>query len=509
MSDRPAAKVKIGRVTTKAINWARVAAQSGAPPKPDRSLTFVLPTPPPGVVPEGAETMAMDQEIVAAYGWAQQAGFFGEGLGWLGYSYLAELTQRPEYRRGAEIIAKTLTRKWIKMVATGKADKSEKLKALDVALKRFKVRDAFRRACELDGFFGRSQIYFDTGATDRPDELRTPLPIDAKKIGKGSLKRLGVIEPMWTYPNDYNSSDPLRPDYYVPQTWFIQGKLVHTSRLLTFVGRELPDILKPAYVFGGLSLTQMAKPYVDNWLRTRQSVSDLIYNFSTMTLATDMVALQESTAGLDGLLSRVMAFNNFRSNRGTMLINKSTEELSNVSVPLGTLDHLQAQAQEQMASVQGIPLVVLLGITPSGLNASTDGEIRTWYDWCHAQQEDFFSDNLKRCIDVIQLSEFGEIDPDIGFEFVPLWELDEAGRAATRQVNATTDQTYVDMGALDPADVRQALAGEENNRYAGVDLSGPPPEPPDDDDTDGGGGLGESIAKRGEEGSETEANSGV
>jgi hypothetical protein len=44
---------------------------------------------------------------------------------------------------------------------------------------------------------------------------------------------------------------------------------VHRSRLLTFIGRELPDILKPAYAFGGLSMSQMLKPYVDNRLRSR------------------------------------------------------------------------------------------------------------------------------------------------------------------------------------------------------------------------------------------------
>ncbi|WP_198327721.1 hypothetical protein [Mesorhizobium sp. WSM1497] len=34
--------------------------------------------------------------------------------------------------------------------------------------------------------------------------------------------------------------------------------------------------MKPTYSFGGLSLSQMVKPYVDNWLETRQSVNDII-----------------------------------------------------------------------------------------------------------------------------------------------------------------------------------------------------------------------------------------
>ena len=39
------------------------------------------------------------------------------------------------------------------------------------------------------------------------------------------------------------------------------GRQVHTSRILTFIGRPVPDLLKPAYSFGGLSLVQLG--YVD------------------------------------------------------------------------------------------------------------------------------------------------------------------------------------------------------------------------------------------------------
>ena len=111
------------------------------------------------------------------------------------------------------------------------------------------------------------------------------------KIGKGMLKRLRVIEPVWTYPSSYNATDPLKPDWYKPSSWFVQGKEVHSTRLLTFIGREVPDLLKPAYSFGGLSMSQMVKPYVDNWLRVRQSVSDLISTFSTSGIKTEHVEL--------------------------------------------------------------------------------------------------------------------------------------------------------------------------------------------------------------------------
>jgi hypothetical protein len=69
---------------------------------------------------------------------------------------------------------------------------------------------------------------------------------------------------------------------------------------------------------------------------------------------------------------------------------RSRKRLS-LLTPRWALSMLQAQAQEQMAAVSSIPLVKLLGIAPTGLNASSDGEIRVFYDYIHALQQSIFS----------------------------------------------------------------------------------------------------------------------
>jgi uncharacterized protein len=229
------------------------------------------------------------------------------------------------------------------------------------------------------------------------------------KVGKGSLKRIRVIEPVWTYPSRYNATDPLKPDWYKPSSWFVQGKEVHSTRLLTFIGREVPDLLKPAYSFGGLSMSQMIKPYVDNWLRVRQSVSDLISTFSTSGIKTDLSNFL--AAGGDELFKRLVLFNRNRDNQGLLVLDKNNEDYFNVSTPLGTLDQLQAQAQEHMASVSRIPLVKLLGISPAGLNASSEGEIETFDDTINAAQEAQIRPNLTRLMHFVMLSLWGAVDP--------------------------------------------------------------------------------------------------
>lgn len=481
-------------VTKSARKPMNIRSLTPAEIVPDRDPTyiadpFLMSEPPPGVVPramDGAK-LAMDWagDITATYSWAIQ-GAFREGIGFLGYPYLAQLTQRPEYRRISEIIALEMTRKWVKVTAKGDS-KSPKVGEMEDALKTFNIQALFRHASELDGFFGRGQIFIDTGKALDSDTLSQPLILDPRTVEQGSLKGFRCVEPYWSYPSAFNSNDPLAPNFYQPQVWYVNGTQVHVSRLLTFVSRELPDILKPSYVFGGLSMSQMAKPYVDNWLRTRQSVSDLIHSFSTMVLSTDLSSILMDGAGANQLIHRAQLFTQTRDNRGLMMVNLGTEELTNVSTPLSGLDALQAQSQEQMASVAGIPLVILLGITPSGLNASSDGEIQVFYAKIAADQEALFRPRLQIVFDLIQLHLWGEIDPDLGFEFNSLWEEDEEDLAANRKTQADTDAVYVQMGAVAPEEVRERLASDDSSPYHGLDLNKviePPVDPALEGDPD-------------------------
>jgi uncharacterized protein len=469
------------KVPYEALGRARLTERSGP-----ASQTFKVKPPLRGIVPDGVKPMAMDADLDA---WTTGQSIYTENLAWLGMPYLAELAQRAEYRQIVETLAKDMTRRWIKLSAQGDQDKTDKVAQLDEALKGYKVRQKFRRLAELDGFFGRGHLYVDTGATDDRDLLKVPLILDRRTFEPGTLRDFRVVEPLWTYPGRYDTMDPMKEDFYAPRTWYVFGKEVHRTRLLTMVSREVPDLLKPQYQFGGIALTQLAKPYVDNWLRTRQAVSDLVHSFSVTVLKTDMAEILQDGAA-QTLFDRIDLFNSLRDNKNTMVLDKDREDLTNVAAPLGTLDRLQAQAQEQMASVSHTPLIVLLGITPSGLNASSDGELQTWASWVRAMQEHLFDDPLKRVIDCVQINLWGEIDLDITFDYEPLRELSDAELAEARKQEADTHAVYVNAGVIAPEEVRQTLAEDEGSPYAGVDLSGPPPEPPMmEPDPLGGGGA--------------------
>ena len=449
---------------------------------------FRLPAfPKAAIPPKKAHRLAMDESMNWAAGqWS--AGVLNsigsEGLLFLGYPYLAELAQRPEYRIISETIATEATRKWIKFKGTGKEDKTEKIKQLNDYLDGLQARDKYADLAAQDGFFGRSHLYHEFGGgkelkpgedpTDDDEELKVPIgngrdAMSKGKIGKDNpLTRLQTVEAVWTYPMTYNAVNPLKKDWYNPQFWYVMGREIHCSRLLTFIGHPVPDLLKPAYAFGGLSLSQMAKPYVDIWLTTRQSVADLIHSFSVMVLMTDLqTILQPGNA--NGLIARAALFNALRDNQGLMIVNKNSEDFKNVSASLGGLHELQAQAQEHMASVARIPLVKFTGISPAGLNASSEGEMRAFYDTIAAYQNKFMRPNLTKTIDFAMLSLWDEVDQEITYDFEPLWEMTEKERGEKKKADAETGQIHIDSGVISPAEERQRIINDPDSAYQGLD----------------------------------------
>jgi ADP-ribose pyrophosphatase YjhB (NUDIX family) len=660
----------------RSLVQASQAAAARRVRRDDRNPFILQQAFPPRAVPKDKKLrMAMDSGLSwAANQWAGGVvnSVISEGLVFLGYPYLCELAQRPEYRVISETIADDATRKWIdfeivgtreeveereeedfedpsgargrreaRVAAAGKDDKVKKIKD---ELERLELRDNIYNICRDDGFFGRSHLFLDFGDdldNDGITELTTNVgdgrdETSKAKVNPGKpLKRIKKIEPIWTYPTTYNAINPLQDDWYNPQVWFVLGKQIHASRLLTFIGHPVPDFLKPVYAFGGLSLSQMAQPYVDIWLQTRQSVAQLVHSFSVMVLKTDLQTTVQDTSAAD-LINRVEAFNATRDNQGTFVVNNATEDFANVSTSLAGLHELQAQSQEHMMCLRGdtlvetdrgqvpiekvttrdrvmtrdglapvrwagqtgmvsglveiragdstlratgwhpiwsettrdfvnaenvdpshrllrstnwentdrqslgavantrpievatvrtiegppepvynievadghppeffangilvhnsvvrIPATKFTGIQPSGLSTTSEGEMRAYYDTITAYQNRFIRPNLTKIMNFVQLSLFGEIDPEITFVFESLWEMSEKERAELQKIESERDQILIDGGVISPAEKREQVINDPHMPYG--DLN--PDDLPDLREEEEGGLIPENAGR--------------
>lgn len=438
---------------------------------------FQAPALMPGVVPSG-ETAAIAMDSCAATYEYASASLPMDFKPFPGYPYLANLSTRAEYRAFAATMSSELFREWITFSGanTGSAEgeqDEQRIAELEDAIRRHNLQGVFRLAAEHDCFFGRAQIFPKIKNAD--PEL--PLVLSPKTVKIGSIERFANIEAIWTTPSAYNAIDPTAPDFYKPKEWWMLGERVHASRMLTVISRPLPDILKPAYNFGGMSLSQLAEPYVNDWLRTKKAVSDLVNNFSITGLKTNMAqVLQGDCDGAD-VFARADLFTLLRSNRGLMLMDNENEDLVQHNVPLTGLNDLQSQALEHLCVVTKQPAIVWTGISPSGLNASSEGEIRIFYDWISSQQEAHWRFPLDTCIKLIMLDLWGEIDETITWDFDPLWQPSDKELAEIRTANANADGVYIDRGVLSQEESRKRLANDKSSGYAGIDVSDVPEQP--------------------------------
>jgi uncharacterized protein len=441
----------------------------------------------------------------AITGWAYNnlASGFAEGTIFLGYSTLAVMAQRAEYMNMSTSLADDETRKWIKFKARAESmDKSEKIKAIEDKLDSLKAQAAFKTYLTQAYHYGRAHLYLDTGDTDNPDELKTDLgggarsAASALKMAGKKLIGLRPIEAVWCTPHDYETSDPLKPNWYEPQAWFAMSKQIHASRLLKIIPHPVSDLLKPAYSFGGVPLIQMAKPYVENWLKARQSVSDLIQSFSQWVLKTNLDATLAGGTG-DDVYARAAIFNNAKNSRGLMIVDKDKEDFGNVNTPLGGLDELQAQALEHICSAIRQPVVKYTGIDPQGLNASSEGSIRVYYDLIHSTQEYLIRPPLQIVVDLVQIELFGDVDPDILLEFEPLYEMTDIEKAQVRYQDAQTGALLIQSQVIDPQEERARVADDPDTPYVDLDPMAMPEVPQPDQHTDAWTKVFGQLAKTG------------
>jgi len=117
---------------------------------------------------------------------------------------------------------------------------------------------------------------------------------------------------------------------------------------------------------------------------------------------------------------------------------------------------------------------VLLGVTPSGLNASSEGELTAFHDHIRGYQEKTLQAPLTALLRVLQLHLDGRIDGTLTFEFVNLSEPTELEKSTMRQNNMTTATGYINAGVLSPEDERERLMGEEGGLWYGMKLKEPP-----------------------------------
>jgi phage-related protein (TIGR01555 family) len=145
------------------------------------------------------------------------------------------------------------------------------------------------------------------------------------------------------------------------------------------------------------------------------------------------------------------------------VIDKNRESYRREAIALGGLAELLQQLSLRLASAADMPVTLLMGQAPSGLNATSDGEIRQFYDRCAGQRTRELLPLLKRVFLLMFCAAEGPTQGRIPecwtVTFPPLWQMTQLEEADLEKKHAETDHIRIEDGVLLPEEVTMSRYG--------------------------------------------------
>jgi len=289
--------------------------------------------------------------------------------------------------------------------------------------------------------------------TDEPD-TRKPLRPGER------LTRVRCLSRHQLQHTDLRGGDPMSGE---PAHWQLVGsaRVFHRSRLI-FNGRgEMPVHLRqrqgwsvPAYVqcwqaLVGCGTVDSAVPTIMSMFLTPvQSVKGFAKLLREGKIA-DVFAL----LGHEQLM---------QSMHKVRVIDADGEDYKIQTTSVAGLAEIMDRMPERVAAARGIPLTLLQGRSPGGLNATGESDARFFYDSIKAKiQEGRMTPALRRVLDVAFADASGptggKIPQRYKIEWAPLYQEDAAQTAARRQVLVETYARAIESGTVLPAEATLML----------------------------------------------------
>ena len=330
-------------------------------------------------------------------------------------------------------IPEDMTKNWYALSSQVEPDQ---LKALANAERRTHVRQRILEGLRWGRLFGGAAgIIVIEGQEDMLDQ-----PLDLNLIMPGQFKGI-IIADRWSgvYPDsaivqDISDPDFGTPDYYnfsMSETQIASGIRVHHSRVLRFIGRELPYIERMSEQYWGMSELEHVYTELNKRNTTSANIAQLIFqanirtykmsDLGEMLVATDPRSQQD--------LYQTLVMQNFlMSNMGMNVMDKDDDFVTNRYTFSG-LNDIYESFMLDLAGASEIPVTRLFGRSPAGMNATGESDLINYYDKVRQQQEANLRPVLEKLLPILCLSTWGAIPDDLDFVFNPIRDTSEEERA--------------------------------------------------------------------------------
>jgi phage-related protein (TIGR01555 family) len=335
---------------------------------------------------------------------------------------------------------------------------------------------------------------------DDGGNLDEPLNYDAiRDIDELRVYERAIVTPDYTTMYNIGAmADAMkhkRSNFGMPEWYYVFSQFgsfrVHESRCLVFRNGRMPERTSQAlYRFWG----------TPEYLRIRKKMQEAdtsaSYAVKLLERAVQRVYkmkglsdLLTTDSGESDLLKRLQTIDLSVGILNSMVIDAEGEDYVFQTAQLAGVQEIIDSTCGMLSAVTGIAQTVLFGRSPSGMNATGESDMDNTYAMVERLQTTQVRRPFEKLMDIIMLAaqrsgKLAEIKvtqiPEFSIKFNPLKtvsEMDQAQidqlRATTQQIRAQTSQTYVDLGAVDPSEVRRGLgkSGEYDVEAVLDDLS--------------------------------------
>jgi hypothetical protein len=276
------------------------------------------------------------------------------------------------------------------------------------------------------------------------------LPIDTSRVA--SVRALVHLEAQYLLPSRWDD-DPLSPSFGKVLIWRTTptgtGSIateIHRDRLLIYPGIETTaQVRRERQGWGDSAYFRLWRP-LQQWGAAVEGVGVLLGDKSKIL---KMRGLAELLGANDRSVveSRASALFDLLATYGIGIID-ADESLERFEATLTGVPDTLDRLTSRLAAAAGIPVTVLLGEAPAGLNATGDADVRNYYDRLQADRTAKIVPLVERVVRLVLLSKTG---PTVGVEppmwsasFAPLWQPTPSEEADIEAKQAQTDKTLVE-----------------------------------------------------------------
>lgn len=360
---------------------------------------------------------------------------------------------------------------------TWQADTDTQTKPLEAEENRHNLRQKLMEARILARKDGGAVLFMGglPGANNQP--------LNLEQVVKGSLKYLTVFTRYEITPTE-RETDTLSPNYNRARMFTLksdgttEAPLIHPSRCIVFLGPKKPE--QEGWDGWGDSLWMLLQRAVKNSDLASSGVASLIHEAKVDVISVPGLMAKMATQEYEDQLARRFRVANFlKSINNTLLIDggnaegKGGETFEQKTISFTGFPDIMDRFDVHMSGLADIPATRLLGRSPAGMNATGDGDLRNYYDRLTAGQELELTPAINPLDEVIIRSALGERDPDIYYEWNPLYSLSEAEAATVEKTYADAYKVRVDTATIDETVLAKAELNRmiESGRYPGIEAA--------------------------------------